>query len=187
MINSWMAKTNKQEERESGKSGVGCSCAAALGSVWCVVVSRLAASQVKPCSPSSVVADALGCCTWPCEKVTESQNCNDLFLPSSFLSCAGVVGSSARKGEGAQGSLQKGQRKARCLPLCASSVCSQKGLKNPPKNQGAWYDGSFCPGALAGCRQSLPLPTLCTLLPVPRTERLPDRGHSSSRESQCSQ
>ena len=48
---------------------VGGSCAAALGCVWCVAVLRLAASQVKPCDPSSVAVDALGCCTWLCWKV----------------------------------------------------------------------------------------------------------------------
>ena len=71
----------------------------------------------------------------------------------TFLSCTAVVGSNAGKGDGAQGSLQKGQRNTGHSHLCGSSVCSQKGLKNPPPSQGDGYNGNF---GTEGARASLP-------------------------------
>lgn len=85
--------------------------------------------------------------------VLEGQICSFPAHQVTFLSCAAVVGSNAGKGDGAQGSLQKCQRKAGHSYLCACSVCSQKGLKNPPKSQGDRYNGNFCTEA---ARASLP-------------------------------
>lgn len=135
-------------KRENGKEDGGELCGCFGQCTGCSCVKTCCQPLSDPASPPLwwlMLVDVVCGCARRSDLFTISSSSNTSVLHSRGRSNAG-------KGDGAQGSLQKGQRKAGCSHLCASSACSQKGLKMLPKSQSDGSSGNFC---TEGARASL--------------------------------